>query len=135
MNHRVGRVLFATAVGLSVAWFSYRWASDPAPRLERAAQERTVVAARAILASRLGISGIEVVDPLMPNRKAGKSYVYRSTDGWEVSGYYRRGDSDPWHPWLMRLTADVQLKMLRVQDRSPSIVERAVGDPMLETGP
>jgi hypothetical protein len=59
---------------------------------------------------------IELVDPLSPNRKVGKTYVYRAGDGWEVSGYYRRDENDRWHPYLMSLDASQAMTHLKVQD-------------------
>ena len=45
-NHRIGGLVFAFGVGLLVAFLSYQWITDPAPRLERQLQEATVMAAR-----------------------------------------------------------------------------------------
>ena len=106
MNHRIGRAVFATVVGLAVAVWSYNWITDPSGREERAEQEQTVLKARELLADITGIENIEIVDPLAPQRKVGKVYVYRSESGWEVSGYYRRGEGDLWHPYLMWMAPD-----------------------------
>ena len=105
-NHRIGGLVFAFGVGLLVAFLSYRWITDPAPRLERQLQEAAVLAAREQLRDIAGSSDLEVVDPLAPERKVGKVYVYRSGDGWEVSGFYRRNDDDRWHPFLISLDAN-----------------------------
>ena len=116
MNHQVGRWVFALGVGIVVAFVSYRWITNPAPRAERELQEAVVVSARDHLARATGIDAPEIVDPLAPDRKVGKVYVYRADGGWEVSGYYRRNEDDKWHPFLMTLDATPAMTHLRVQD-------------------
>lgn len=116
MNHQVGRWVFALGVGVAVALLSYRWITDPEPRIERQQQVAVVMAARESLAAATGIANPDIVDPLEPDRKVGKVYVYRAGAGWEVSGYYRRNDDDPWHPFLMALDATPAMTSLRVQD-------------------
>jgi hypothetical protein len=116
MNHRVGRSLFALAVGLVVFGLAYRWITDPVPRAQREAEERAVLAARDALGSRIGGRDLEIVDPLLPNRKLGKVYVYAEGPGWAVSGFYRRDDADPWHPYLIYLDQDLSLHSLKVED-------------------
>ena len=133
MNHRIGRLIFGVSVGLLVAFLSYKWISDPAPRAERELEESVVTVARQRLEETLEIGELELVDPLAPNRKIGKSYVYRADGGWEVSGYYRRGEGDRWHPYLMAL--DVSLAVTRLKVRDAAFVERAALDPILETLP
>jgi len=133
MNHRVARLLFGFGVGLLVAYFAFQWISNPAPRAERRLEEATVAAARQHLEDTLAIGGIEIVDPLAPNRKIGKSYVYRADSGWEVSGYYRRGEGDRWHPYLMALDPSLAIVSLKIQDAR--LVERASNDPLLVTVP
>lgn len=133
MNHRIGRALFAAVVGLGVAVWSYQWITDPSGREERAEQEQTVLAARAVLAEVTQLENIEIVDPIAPQRKVGKVYVYRSESGWEVSGYYRRGEEDQWHPYLMRLATDRTLLNVRVKD--PGLPEQVVANPKLEISP
>lgn len=135
MNHRTGRLLFGFAVGLLVAVFSFQWLVDPKPRAERALQEMVVAAARSLLEATLSAGELEIVDPLATNRKVGKTYIYRTGDGWEVSGYYRRGDDDRWHPYLMLLEDSMALAHLKVQDRDPTLVERAAGQLQLEVVP
>jgi hypothetical protein len=115
VNHRIGRLVFALLVGATVAFLSYRWITDPAPRLERQLQEVAVRAARSHLHEVVG-TNLEIVDPLATDRKVGKAYVYRAGDGWQVSGYYRRGADDEWHPFLMSLAADTSLSHLKVED-------------------
>lgn len=79
-------------------------------------QEAVVMTARENLATATGLSGLEIVDPVAPDRKVGKSYIYRTESGWEVSGYYRRDEEDSWHPFLMALDESPSMTHLRVQD-------------------
>ena len=131
MNHRIARLVFAFGVGLLVAFLSYRWITNPAPRLERQQQEAVVLLARSSLADVTGIAAPEIVDPLAPDRKVGKVYVYRAGDGWEVSGYYRRSDDDQWRPFLMSLDATPKMTHLKVQD--PALADMT--HPLLEVLP
>jgi len=88
---------------------------------------------RQLLGETLLIDGIEVVDPLLPDRKVGKAYVYRGSSGWEVSGFYRRSENDRWHPFLMVLDESHALIRLKVGD--PNVMKRAESDPQLEAVP
>lgn len=135
MNHRIGRIIFALIIGLLVASFSYRWITNPEGRVERALQESVVESSRGHLRAVLGVDLLEIVDPLAPNRKAGKVYVYAEGDGWAVSGYYRRSENDRWHPYLMRLNIDRSLGFLKLKDRDQQLIERAASDPLLEVNP
>lgn len=103
--------------------------------MERALQESVVDASRGHLKPVIGSESLEIVDPLSPNRKAGKVYVYPEGDNWAVSGYYRRDEDDRWHPYLMTLKADLSLSFLKLQDRDQRLTERAAMDPMLEISP
>ena len=82
MNHRITRLLFAFAVGLVVAVLSFKWITDPEPRAERLLEESMVAVARQHLQETVLSSDLEFVDPLSPDRKVGKSYVYRASIGW-----------------------------------------------------
>ena len=135
MDHRVGRVVFALVIGLLVASFSYRWITNPEGRVERALQESVVEVSRGHLRSAVGIDSLEIADPLSPNRKAGKVYIYAEGDGWAVSGHYRRNENDRWHPYLMTLDAGRRLISLKLKDRDPALIERAASDPLLEISP
>ncbi|MBT8101464.1 MAG: hypothetical protein KJO95_00760 [Gammaproteobacteria bacterium] len=130
MDHRVGRAVFASVVGLAAAVFSYLWITDPEPRAVRAEEERVVEASRALLESVVSADSLEIVDPLAPNRKVGKVYVFAESPGWAVSGYYRRGEPDSWHPYLMMMTADFELRGLKVRDAA--LLGRAADDPRLD---
>ena len=120
MNHRVARWVFALGVGIIAAWYAYQWATSPVSRAEREQEEAAVIASRAALRAQLApaldAGSLEIVDPLASDRAVGKTYVYRATGGWEVSGYYRRGPGDLWHPYLMRLDSNRSLTFFRVQD-------------------
>jgi len=133
MNHRVGRAVFALAVGTVVAAFAYRWITDPGPRLERELEAVAVEAARAALVATVRHSNLEIVDPLAPDRVVGKAYVYRDGAGWQVSGYYRRGAGDLWHPYLATLGEDLELLHLKLSDRA--LLERADESPRLTVLP
>lgn len=113
MNHRVASLIFALAVGLLAAWLSWRWVTDTGPRQQRAVENAMVLAARTAVRQRLGGDDLEIVDPLNPNRVAGKVFIYPADDGWEISGYYRRGDAGPWSPWLV--VVDGQGRPIRVR--------------------
>ena len=128
MNHRIGAVVFGVVVGLAVAVLAYQWITDPEPRAARAQEESVVAAARLRLEEIVAAGELEIVDPLAPNRKVGKVYVYEEPPGWAVSGYYRRGDNDRWHPFLVRLREDLALDRLKVRD--PALADNT--DPRLE---
>lgn len=133
MNHRIGRAVFATVVSLGVAFYSYQWITNPKPRAERAEEEQVVEMSRIVLRSLLASDVLELVDPLSPNRKVGKVYVYAEGAGWAVSGFYRRDEADEWHPYLMTLTDSRELLRLKAQD--PMLATQAAGDPRLEILP
>jgi len=129
VNHRIARNIFGLVVGVAVAVFAFSWITDSESRAGRAMEERAVQAARRYLQEKVG-AGLEVVDPLSPDRKVGKVYVYPEPPGWAVSGFYRRSSEDRWHPYLARLTAEFGLSHLKVRD--PALAGRAAGDPQLE---
>ncbi len=133
MNHRIAQIVFGLGVGLLVATFAYRWIMDPATRAERDTQEAVVVASRELLVETLAIGRIEIVDALEPDRKVGKTYVFRADEGWEVSGYYRRSERDLWHPYLVTLDSAQSLVHLKISD--PDLMDRASNPPTLEVLP
>jgi len=116
MNHRVGRVVFSLAVGIAVALFAFQWITNPEPRAARAQEEQVVLASRSLLELVLASDSLEIIDPLAPNRKVGKVYVYAEQPGWAVSGFYRRTENDGWHPYLLTMTESLELVLLKVQD-------------------
>jgi hypothetical protein len=133
MNHRIARLAFALGVGLLVAFMAFKWITNPEPRAERQLEESVVAASRHYLQSTLDNERIELVDPLSPDRKVGKAYVYRAGDGWEVSGFYRRDENDRWHPYLMALDASHAMTHLKVQDEG--LQESAGQNELLEVVP
>lgn len=133
MNHRVGRSVFALLTGLAVAVFAYQWVTNPAPRAERLQQEAAVQAARTLLRDVVVSEGLEIVDPLAPDRKVGKVYVYPEPPGWAVSGFYRRDAQDRWHPYLIAMDEALQLQRLKVQDAA--LADRTSANPALEVRP
>ncbi len=135
MDHRIGRTVFALLTGLLVAWLSYLWITNPARREERSLQVTVVESSRDMISAVVDAGTLEIVDPLSPNRKVGKVYVYPEGETWAVSGFYRRGEDDRWHPYLMTLWADLSLRSLKLQDKSPQLLERAESDPLLEISP
>jgi hypothetical protein len=116
VNHRAGQWLFAAGVGLLVAFGAYRWASDSGRQAERELQIRAVEMARIHLAKALSPAELELVDPVSPDRKVGKTYVYRDGSGWQVSGFYRRDQRDLWHPFLLTMDQDLALSHLKISD-------------------
>jgi len=133
MNHRIARLIFAFGVGLIVAVLSFKWITNPAPRAERALEESTVAVARQHLQESVSSNDLEFVDPLSPDRKVGKSYVYRATVGWEVSGYYRRGEDDRWHAFLMGLDNANEMVSLKIQDAA--LANQAADNPLIDVLP
>lgn len=135
MLRKVGGIVFAIAVGLAVAVLSYRWITNPHSGEGRLRQEQVVMHSRGVLEDIVASGQLEIVDPLTPNRKVGKVYIYPEGGGWAVSGYYRRDESDLWHPYLMRLESDRVLSRLKLSDQDPALVERGADDPQIEVLP
>jgi hypothetical protein len=86
MNHRIARLAFGLGVGLIVAFMAFKWITNPEPRAERQLEEAAVTMSRQHLEATLAIESVELVDPLSPNRKVGKTYVYRAGDGCASQG-------------------------------------------------
>lgn len=135
MDHRIGRTVFALIIGLLVATIAYQWISSPAGREERAIQVAVVETSRLYLAAIVDADALEIVDPVSPNNRVGKVYIYPESPGWAVSGYYRRNADDPWHPYLMTLGPDHDLMQLKLKDGARALAERATSDPRLEISP
>ena len=135
-THRVLRWAIALAAGVVLALYAFQRITDPEPRAERAREEAAVLAARNLLQGYEadGIA-LEVVDPLQANRKVGKVYIYPAVDGWEVSGHYRRGPDDPWHPYLMRLDPGLSLVSLSVRDGDAKLRALSAADPRFSAVP
>ena len=135
MNHRVGSIVFGLGVGLLVAAWSYQWIMAPDKRAQRVEEESVVVVSRSLLGERLGIEDLELVDPLAPNRKVGKVYIYPLARGWEVSGFYRRGEGDRWHAYLLTLSVDLGLTGLKVKDTDARLAQIAASDSLFDVAP
>ncbi len=135
MNHKMGSLVFGAVVGLLVAIWAYQWVSDPAKPARRTEQEAVVEISRTVLIDKLAIGDIELVDPLAPQRKVGKVYVYPLASGWEISGYYRRSDQDLWHPYLMALSQELSLESLKISDSDAGLAQLAAMDANFEVLP
>jgi len=135
MENRAGSAVFALLIGSLVAWLSYQWVTNPAGREERSLQVAVVESSRVLIATVIDADSLEIVDPLSPNRKVGKVYIYPEGKDWAVSGYYRRQEVDRWHPYLMLLAEDHSLISLKLQDKNPQLQMRAGSDPLLEISP
>ncbi len=135
MNHRIGSYVFGGAVGLLIAWYSYQWITSPERAEERQRQQEAVLLSRALLLERTRLEEPEIVDPLNPVRRVGKTYIYPLDGGWEVSGYYRRDDDDAWHPYLVVIGAEEDVLLIRVSDSDPAFATIAESDPVFEVLP
>jgi len=136
INHKTTSWIVALTVGLLLAFYSFERISDPEPRMRRAEEEAVVLAARELLQSYVAPGGeLELTDPLQPNRKVGKVYVYPTEAGWEVSGHYRRNESDIWHPYLMSLNDKVELTNLAVKDANERLLGLSTQDPKFSAVP
>lgn len=136
LGHRALRWTVAFAVGLLLALYSFQRITDPEPRMQRAREEAAVLAAREVLLAYVtNGTAVELVDPLQINRRVGKVYVYPADGGWEVSGHYRRGPDDRWHPYLMRLDPQLRLVSLSVRDGNERLLTRSATDPRFSAVP
>ncbi len=132
MNHRVGSIVFGGVIGLAIAVLAYQWVTDPDKRVIHDEQERVVELSREILKHTLEIHDLQLVDPLAPQRKVGKVYIYPLENGWEISGYYRRDDDDRWHPYLLELSVELSLRSLKVRDADSGLAQIAAMNPLVE---
>ena len=76
------------------------------------------MASRSLLQETLAIESLDIVDPLSPQRKVGKVYIYPENPGWAVSGHYRRDEDDRWHAYLIRLTEEFGLAEFEADDKA-----------------
>lgn len=129
VDHRVMRWVVAIGVGLILALYVFQRVSDPEPGIRRAREEAVVMSSREILHRYVSPDApLELVDPLAPDRKVGKVYIYPTDRGWEVSGHYRRDEHDRWHPYLMQLDEGVELIHLLVRDPDALLTDLAATD-------
>lgn len=134
--HRVAGFAFALAVGVVVALYAYHRVTDPEPAMQRAKEEAVVLAAREFLRHYIDpATELRIVDPVSPDRKVGKSYIYPTRSGWEVSGHYRRSETDRWHAFLMALHSDTTLASLSVKDSPGHFAAAALEDPKFTAQP
>ena len=132
LGHRIVKATVALGIGVALALYAFHRATDPEPAMQRAREEGVVLAARDILRTYIEAGpGFEIVDPVSPKRAVGKSYIYPSASGWEVSGHYRRDAADRWHPFLMKLDTEANLAGLSVRDASETLAAKARQDPKL----
>jgi hypothetical protein len=127
------RLLVAITIGIVVAFASYQWIADTDRSARRKHEEAIVLASRDILRTYVTDEGLDISDPLNRVRHAGKVYLFPTSNGWEVSGHYRRRDEKRWHAFLMSVDADAALTNLSVQDSAAELVERATLDPKFST--
>ncbi|HZD54236.1 MAG TPA: hypothetical protein VE175_14400 [Woeseiaceae bacterium] len=133
MSHKAFRLIFALSVGLLLAFYAYQRSSDPALTVQKQREHAAVLAARDVLRSHVEAAELEIIDPLAPKRSVGKSYIYPAGSGWDVSGHYRRGAADEWHPFLMRLDGERSLVSLSVRDAR--LQAKAASDPRITAEP
>lgn len=136
INHKVIRPLVALVFGLMLALYAYERVTDPEPALQRAQEEAIVISARDILQSYVAPGALlEIVDPVAPDSKVGKVYILPASQGWEVSGHYRRDENDSWHPYLMALNAGGGLESLAVRDGNDRLIGMSAQDPKFSAVP
>ena len=129
INHRYMKWVVACGIGLILAFLAFQRATDPLPTRQKAIEEAVVVESRQLLASYVSPgSELQLVDPLSPDRKVGKVYIWPNDKGWEVSGHYRRNDRDPWHPYLMQLDRSSSLLSLAVKDGNDRLIGMSATD-------
>lgn len=132
LTHKVARLALAFGIGLGLSFYAFQRATDPEPAMQRAKEEAAVLAARDLLRTYLDSSAeLEIVDPVSPNRKIGKSYIYPADAGWELSGHYRRSEADRWHPFLMTIDPRHDLVSLSVKDDPRNFSAGAMRDSKL----
>jgi hypothetical protein len=136
LTHRIVKLTVAFGIGLSLSLYAFHRVTDPEPAMQRVREEAAVLAARGILRGYVAPAAeLRIVDPVSPDRKVGKSYIYPGDSGWEVSGHYRRNETDRWHPFLMKLNRDHSLASLSVKDGSNPLAAKARSDPRLAVIP
>lgn len=136
VNHRYTQWIVAISVGLVLALYAYQRSTDPEPTRRKLLEESVVMTSREILTSYVLPGGeLQLVDPLAPDRKVGKVYIWPNERGWEVSGHYRRNDSDRWHPYLMQLSEQSELVSLAVKDDNERLLGLSAQDERLSAVP
>jgi hypothetical protein len=135
LNHKIGSIFFAVAVGLALALASYRWISDSSRSAQRAVEEAVVLEGRQLLRRYINAPNLRISDSIERVRAAGKVYIFPTDSGWELSGHYQRENANRWHPYLMALDPDLRLLSLAVEDDDEALRARAATDPVLTVSP
>lgn len=135
LNHKTGSMLFAVAIGLLLAFGSYRWITDAGRSEQRVAEEAVVLEGRQILRRYIQAPHLRISDSIDRVRAAGKVYIFPTPSGWELSGHYQRANEKRWHPWLMALDPELRLVSLAVEDDDTGLLTRAATDPLLSVSP
>jgi hypothetical protein len=133
LDHSRIAPVVAIAVGLIVFYGSYQWITNSDRTIRRTREEVIVLAGRDILKEYVTDENLEISDALDRVRTAGKVYIFPTSDGWELSGHYRRRGEKLWHDYLMSLDADVLLVSLSVNDSDPELQTLAAADPKFST--
>jgi len=135
-RHRYMQWIVAIAVGIILSLLVFERSTDPEPARQKAIEEAVVLEARLLLLSYVLPGGeLQLVDPLAPNRKVGKTYIWPVDTGWEVSGFYRRDQQDRWHPFLMNLDSSSRLTLLAVKDSNERLIGMSARDPKFAAVP
>jgi hypothetical protein len=132
MKHKFLRIIIFSILFIAVLTYTYRNVYEPISANQRDDEIQIIHITRSIIKNYIDISpDIEIIDPLNPNRKIGKSYIFPSDNGWEISGYYKKTDYDNWHPWLISLNSVNELVSIAVKDDNPRINKKSIEDPFL----
>tara|TARA_B100001105_G_scaffold50458_1_gene38034 strand:+ start:208 stop:618 length:411 start_codon:yes stop_codon:yes gene_type:complete len=132
MKHKFLKIIIFLILFIAALTYTYRNVYEPISVNQRGGEIQIIHITRSIIKSYIDISSdIKIIDPLNPNRKIGKSYIFPSDNGWEISGYYKKTDRDNWHPWLISLNSTNELVSIAVKDDSPRIKKKSIEDPFL----
>ena len=116
-EYTVKQVIFALITGFGLSWLVYQSSVQPPYETQRQTEEVIINKANVLLIKSLNLPlGLEVIDPIKPDKDVGKTYISPNGREWQVSGYYRRNELDEWHPWLINLDENHKLIRLSVQD-------------------
>ena len=132
MKHKFLKIIIFLILFIAALTYTYRNVYEPISVNQRGDEIQIIHITRSIIKSYIDISpDIEIIDPLNPNRKIGKSYIFPSDNGWEISGYYKKTDYDNWHPWLISLNSVNELVSITVKDDNLRINKKSIEDPFL----
>lgn len=116
-KYTIKQIIFALTIGFALSWTVYQSTVKPPYQAQRQLEEKIIKKANILLIESLQLPvGIEVIDPINPDKDVGKTYISPENEKWQISGYYRRSEMDDWHPWLMNLDQDLLFIELSVQD-------------------